>query len=88
LWAGDIPYGVNTPLRSSFGFSILGTAPPSSARLWRMDLAIATSSENGRGRFELRIGSTDKTTFFLTEPSDLQSIRERTVPSSVFRWPQ
>lgn len=88
LWAGDIPYGVNTPVRSSFGFSILGTAPPSSARLWRIDLAIATSSENGRGRFELRIGSTDKTTFFLTEPSDLQSIRERTVPSSVFRWPQ
>ena len=88
LWAGDIPYGVNTPVRSSFGFSILGTAPPSSARLWRIDFAIATSSENGRGRFELRIGSRDKTTFFLTEPSDIQSIRERTVPSSVFRWPQ
>jgi hypothetical protein len=88
LWAGDIPYGVNTPVRSSFGFSILGTAPPSSARLWRIDFAIATSSENGRGRFELRIGNRDKTTFFLPEPSDIQSIREPTVPSSVFRWPQ
>ncbi|MEP6494010.1 MAG: hypothetical protein ABJF01_15110 [bacterium] len=88
LWAGDIPYGVNTPVRSSFGFSLLGTAPPSSARLWRVDFAIATSPEVKGRRFELRIGNTDKTTFFLTEPSDIQSIRERTVPSSVFRWPQ
>jgi len=88
LWAGDIPYGVNTPVRSSFGFSLLGTAPPASARLWRIDFAIATSPEAHGHRFELRIGSTDKTTFFLTEPSDIQAIRERTVPSSVFRWPQ
>ena len=24
LWAGDIPYGVNTPIRSAIGFSLLG----------------------------------------------------------------
>jgi hypothetical protein len=43
----------------------------------------------GHGRrFELRISSTDKTTFFLAEPGDVQATREKTVPSSVFRWPR
>jgi hypothetical protein len=88
LWAGDIPYGVTTPVRKSFGVSLLGTVPPASARLWRLDLAIAANPEMPGHRFELRISSTDKTTFFLPEPSDIQATRERTVPSSVFRWPR
>ncbi|MEO9038076.1 MAG: hypothetical protein ABI442_21465 [Gemmatimonadaceae bacterium] len=87
LWAGDIPYGVNTPVYTSVGFSILAAVPAASARLWRIDFAYALRSTGG-GRFEVRFGGNDKTTFFLTEPGDIQSIRERTVPSSVFRWPQ
>jgi outer membrane protein assembly factor BamA len=88
LWAGDVPYGVTTPVRYSVGISLLGTAPAGSARLWRLDLAYAMNPEVGRRRFELRIGSTNKATFFLPEPADLQSGREKTVPTSVFRWPQ
>jgi hypothetical protein len=88
LWAGDVPYGVNTPVRSSIGFSLLGTAPRGSARLWRLDFVLAANPEMGRRRFEVRFGNTDKTTFFLPEPADLQSGKERTVPTSVFRWPQ
>jgi hypothetical protein len=88
LWAGDIPYGVNTPIRSSIGFSLLGTVPASSARMWRLDFAFAVNPEVDGHHFELRIGNTDKTTFFLVEPSDIQAARERTVPSSVFRWPR
>jgi len=88
LWAGDIPYGVSTPIRASFGVSLLAAIPSSSARLWRLDLAIAKNPE-ARGRhFELRLGNTNKTLFFLNEPSDISATRERTVPSSVFRWPQ
>jgi len=88
LWAGDVPYAVNTPMHYSVGFSLLGTAPAGSARLWRLDLAYAMNPEIGRRRFEVRIGNTDKTTFFLPEPADLQSGREKTVPTSVFRWPE
>jgi len=88
LWAGDIPYGVNSPIRSSVGFSLLATAPAASARMWRLDLAFAVNPEPFGNHFELRIGNTDKTTFFLAEPSDIQAARERTVPSSVFRWPR
>ncbi|MDB4875420.1 MAG: hypothetical protein JWM41_1866 [Gemmatimonadetes bacterium] len=88
LWAGDIPYGVTTPVRKSVGISLLGTIPPGSARLWRIDLAVATNPEIGGHRIELRMSSTNKTTFFLPEPADIQVTRERTVPSSVFRWPR
>lgn len=88
LWAGDIPYGVTTPLYSSVGVSLLGAAPIRSARIWRVDLAYAVRPEPGGHRWELRVSSRDRTTFFLTEPNDIGNTRERTVPSSVFRWPQ
>jgi len=88
LWAGDIPYGVTTPIRTSFGVSLLAAIPSNSARLWRLDVAIAKNPEAGGHRIELRLGNTNKTSFFLAEPSDVAATRERTVPSSVFRWPQ
>ena len=87
LWAGDAPYGQNTPVRSSVGFSLLGSAPPSSARLWRLDFAFAVNPEPHGSHFEVRFSNTNKTFFFLAEPVDLQAGRDRTVPSSVFRWP-
>jgi hypothetical protein len=87
LWAGDIPYGVNTPTRASIGVSLLGSAPPGSPRIWRLDLAYPLNPELGGRRFEIRVGSSDLTTFFLPEPFDVQGTREQTVPSSVFRWP-
>lgn len=88
LWAGDIPYGVSTPVRASAGFSLLGSAPRGSARVWRVDVVYAINPEAGGHRFELRFSNTNKTTFFLAEPSDIQATREHTVPSSVFRWPK
>lgn len=88
LWAGDVPYGVTTPLHSSVGLSLLGAVPVRSARIWRVDLAYVTRPEVGGRRWELRVTNTDKTTFFLAEPSDIGATREKTVPSSVFRWPQ
>ncbi len=87
LWAGDIPYGVNTPLRASVGASLLGAAPPGSPRTWRLDFAYVLNPEVGGHRFEVRVSSSDLTTFFLPEPFDVQATREQTVPSSVFRWP-
>jgi hypothetical protein len=88
LWAGDIPYGVRTPVRKAVGVSLLATVPAGSARLWRIDFAVAANPETPGRRFELRMSSQDKTTFFLPEPNDIEATRERTVPSSIFRWPR
>jgi hypothetical protein len=88
LWAGDIPYGVSTPVRTGFGVSLLAAIPPNSARLWRLDFAIANNPELGGHHFEVRLGNWNRTLFFLPEPGDIAATRERTVPSSIFRWPQ
>ena len=86
LWAGDIPFGQSTPIRTSVGFSILASVPPRSARLWRLDVALPVNPAGGR-HLELRILSTDRTSFFWREPDDVLLARERTVPSSIFNWP-
>ena len=87
LWHGDIPYGVTTPMHASVGISLLGAVPVRSARIWRVDLAYAFRPEEGGHRFEVRLSNTDRTTFFIAEPADIGSVREPTVPQSIFRWP-
>ncbi len=87
LWAGDIPYGVDTPVRASVGLSLFGAVPVGSPRMWRVDVAYVVRPEPDGHRWELRLTNTNRTTFFLPEPSDISATRERSIPSSVFRWP-
>jgi hypothetical protein len=87
LYAGDVPFATTSPLVASVGLSLLGATPRGSARLWRMDIAYAvTGNPEGRG-FEVRFSGADNTKFFFREPDDVERTRERTVPSSIFRWP-
>jgi hypothetical protein len=85
LWAGDSPFGVNTPLNASAGFSLLGAFPPQSHRTFRADFAFPVRGE-GHG-VEVRLVVTDFTRIFRVEPQDIFNSRERSVPSSVFNWP-
>jgi hypothetical protein len=87
LWAGDVPYGTTTPVRSAVGVSLLGATPPQSRRLWRLDLTMGFPPSPGSRRFDLRLSSADYTRQFFREPRDVERARERTVPSSIFRWP-
>jgi len=86
LWAGDVPFGATTPIMSSVGVSLLGTVPPRSTRLWRLDISMPLSRPHAYG-LEFRVSSSDNTTFFWREPSDVLGARERTLPSSIFSWP-
>lgn len=86
LWAGDSPFGVDTPLNASIGFSLLGAAPPQSRRMWRADFAFPVRGDR-RGGLEVRLSSTDLTRMFRVEPRDIWNSRERSVPSNVFNWP-
>ncbi|HKO15952.1 MAG TPA: hypothetical protein VJU87_06915 [Gemmatimonadaceae bacterium] len=89
LWAGDVPFGRSTPVRSSVGMSILAAVPARSARLWRLDIAVPLSRDPTQrvARVELRISSEDRTAFFWRQPADVDNARERTVPTSIFNWP-
>ena len=86
LLPGDVPFGSQSPLATSVGFSILAAAPRHSARLWRMDIAVPVHGSDGH-RIEIKFTGADNTKFFFREPSDVERTRELTVPSSVFKWP-
>ena len=87
LWAGDAPYGRNTPPRSSVGLSVLAAVPPASTRLWRLDIAFPLNPEQRGRHVEIRMSSSDRTAFVLPEPSDIRIAREPSVPVSIFHWP-
>lgn len=86
LWAGDSPFGVDTPLYASTGFSILAASPPQSRRTLRVDFAFPVKGER-RHNWEVRLTASDLTRTFRTEPRDIFNSRERSVPASVFNWP-
>jgi hypothetical protein len=86
LWAGDSPFGVNTPLYASAGVSLLAASPPQSRRTFRADFAFPVKGPRGHG-WEVRLTVNGFTRTFRIEPRDIFNNRERSVPSSVFSWP-
>jgi len=86
LWRGDAPFGVNTNVNASVGFSILASAPQRSQRMWRLDAALPLERSHG-AKFRLSLSSRDYTRVFWREPGDVKRNRERSVPTSVFNWP-
>ena len=85
-WAGDVPFGVTTSVKTSIGVSFMAAVPSRSARLWRVDLAYPLASGANR-RLSLRFTNADRTQFVFREPRDVSAGRELTVPSSIFAWP-
>ena len=86
IWAGDSPFGVNTPLYASMGVSLLAAVPPQSRRTFRADLAFPVRGPRGHG-WEARLTVFDLTRGFRVEPRDIFNNRERSVPATVFNWP-
>jgi hypothetical protein len=87
LWAGDAPFGVDTPVQAGFGLGLLAAVPAGSRRLWRLDISIPVDRDIARGSWEVRLGSTDLSRVFWREPKDVARSRERAAPGSVFNWP-
>lgn len=86
LKAGDVPFGVDTPIQSSVGLGIMTAVPSGSRRAFRVDFVFPLSPGAERN-FELRLSSTNAVRQFWREPDDVAVSRERSVPSNVFSWP-
>jgi hypothetical protein len=84
--AGDVPFGVTSPVVASLGLSLMAAVPQHSARLWRMDLAVPVTPGAG-ARWTVRFTNGDRTAFVFRTPRDVEMARETTVPSSIFAWP-
>ena len=86
MWAGDVPFGVDTPIRYGIGMGVLAALPARSRRLWRLDFALPLSHDEYAG-WEIRLTSSDMTRVFWREPGDVARSRERFVPANIFSWP-
>jgi hypothetical protein len=84
--AGDVPFGVTSPVVASLGVSLMAAVPQRSARLWRMDVAVPVTRGAG-ARWTVRFSNGDRTAFVFRTPRDVEQARETTVPSSIFAWP-
>ena len=86
MWAGDVPFGVTTPVRYAVGTSLLAALPPGSKRLWRLDLMMPLDRASG-ARLELQLRTEDRTRMFWREPRDVQRSRALSLPQRIFQWP-
>jgi hypothetical protein len=86
LWAGDVPFGTTTGVKTSVGVSLLAALPPRSRRTWRVDFAYPLNDRHD-AKFEVRFSNHDFTRWFWREPGDVQTSRERAIPNSVYNWP-
>jgi hypothetical protein len=84
-WAGDVPFGVTSPIKTSVGVGLLAAAPRSK-RLWRVDLVRPLSADADAKRWELRLSTTHVRGFWL-EPRDVARVRAAAAPSMIFTWP-
>ncbi len=87
IWAGDVPYGVNTGTAAVLGVSLLAATPPQSMRTARLDFAFPIKGRPGGRGYEVRFTVSDLTRMFRIEPRDVLNNREKSVPASVFNWP-
>ena len=85
-WAGDVLYGVSTPVKGSVGLSLLASVPSRSTRVWRADVAFPVSG-GARSSWTIRFTNIDRTAFAFRDARDVAAGRELTVPSSIFAWP-
>jgi hypothetical protein len=85
-WAGDVPFGVATPIRASAGAAILAAVPARSRRTLRAEVAIPFTTGQG-ARPELRFTVREPTRGFWLEPARLTWARLSGVPERVFQWP-
>jgi hypothetical protein len=86
IWAGDAPFGVETPIRVAAGLAILASVPARSQRTMRAEVALPFSREQG-ARTELRFVVREAARGFWTEPPRLRSARIAAAPKHVFTWP-
>lgn len=86
MWAGDVPFGVSTPVRSSVGAALLAAVPARSQRTVRAELAIPVRRGTG-ARPELRFTVREPARGFWFDPPRVRWARLSALPEQIFTWP-
>lgn len=85
LWAGDAPFGMDTPVLPSAGVSVFGALPRGSQRTLRIDLGVPLRGGVVHAGWEVRLVYKDFTRRMREEPRDVTRAREQLVGPDVFR---
>jgi len=86
MWAGDVPFGGDTPIRTSVGAALLAAVPARSQRTIRAELAVPLMRASG-ARPELRFTVREPTRGFWFEPPRIRWARLSAVAEQIFTWP-
>lgn len=87
VWAGDVPFGVNSTVRSSVGVSLLAAVPAQSQTTWRVDIAAPLDRGGGAHRsIEIRFVSENRARSSLRQADDLSRARAGTAATNIFSW--
>ena len=86
MWAGDVPFGRNTPVRTSVGLALLGAVPARSQRTIRAELAIPVNRGAGAAP-ELRFTVREPARGFWFDPPRIRWARLSALPEQIFTWP-
>jgi hypothetical protein len=79
IWAGDAPYGMDSPWRTSVGGGLRVNFPAGGTNTFRVDAAFPVGADGGLGRMQLLIGVGEY--IGITTPfSDPRFHRSRTLP--------
>jgi hypothetical protein len=85
LWAGDAPYGMDTPVLPNVGIGVLAGIPRGSKRMLRLDLAMPLRRGVDRSGFEVRFSLFDRTNIIREESGDIERARDVVVAPSILR---
>ena len=86
MWACDVPFGVNTPVRASIGAALLAAVPAQSRRTIRAELAIPMSRSLG-ARPELRFTIREPARGFWSDPPQIRWAKLSAAAEELFSWP-
>jgi hypothetical protein len=86
VWAGDVPFGMTTPVRTSVGLALLGAIPARSQRTLRAEIAVPLTRAQG-ARTELRFSVREPARGFWFDPPRIRWARLSALPEQIFTWP-
>jgi hypothetical protein len=84
VWAGDVPFGVTSPVRASVGISLLAAYPAGGKRTYRVDFAVPVNADGAK--FEIRFNSADETRSIWWQPNDLAQAHSTAVLQNLGSW--
>ncbi len=84
IWAGDVPYGSNSPVRAAVGVSLLAAYPAGGKRTYRVDFAVPVNPDGAK--FEIRFSSADETRSIWRQPNDLAVAHSGAVLQNLGSW--